>query len=259
MRGTWLIGEEPNTTHRCFWCGRSCGVRFTRADHVSATFLGFADVFDGSSGYICAGCLRMTDESDRSLRPRMFSWLITQTHLVSAHRGQMELIRGWCMRPPQTDYAIVLATSGKKHLAFLSPVNHRSDIVTVQLEREQVTYAPDELTERLKLCMKLAAATGKPSLVDRPSANMISRAALYFRDFEPLLLWQHVWSDPLSRLAGFLCPKQEICRSEYPSDIPARSKSIRALPAATTKNIRRKPVPAQDGGTDGPGLFGSCR
>ncbi len=241
-RATSMIAGDSGP-HLCFWCGGSCGERFPRKKFLSSTFNGWSEVFDRFSQWCCAGCVAMTQEPDPSNRPRFYSYLITPTRMEKANKGQMDLIRGWCLNPPADEnYSIILATSGKKQLAYRAPVNDRADIATVQFETEQVTYRPAELNERLILCKKLAAASGKPALIERPTAQLATRLAQYWADFEPLLIWSHVWSEPVSRLAAWLCPKQETCANEYPSNY--------AAPV-----VRRERVAATTGRVDGPGLF----
>lgn len=249
MTASELMGSEAGS-ERCFYCGAGCAESHPAAQHRSDTFIGWSDVAFPASGYVCAGCVRATDESDRSRRPRMFSWLITRHDAIAMHKGQLDQIATWCLAPPAPPFAIVAAVGGQKHLIFRAPVNHSREVITVQFELERVTYRPPELAARLDLCKRLAAASGKPALVERPTPQFASRLGKYWADFEPLLIWSHVWSEPLSRLAAWLCPKQEICSNEYPSDI-----TIPAADAIAGRVVRRRRVAAQARGPDGPGLF----
>lgn len=235
-------GIECEGKERCFWCGAP-------ADEIYAPpsgFVGWGEVVSPGSLFICAGCRIATDESDRARRPRMWSWLITAGGADGRTKGEIDTIQRWCLSPPKPPFAIVVAASGQKHLIYRAPVNHSRDLVTVQFELDRVTYRPVDLAERLVLAKRVCAASGKPALVEPPTARLVARIANYYEDFEPIVNeWFNVWAQPLSRLAAFLCPKKEEAQYEHPSDV--------SKPAA---DIRRRVVPAQARRADGPGLFG---
>ena len=238
--GIECVGEE-----RCFWCGAPASEDYA----PPSGFVGWGEVVSPASRHICAGCRIATNESDRSRRPRMWSWLITEAGADGRAKGEIDTIRGWCLAPPVPPFAIVIATSGQKNLIYRAPINQSADVITVQFELEHVTYRPADLVTRLDLAKRVCAASGKPALVESPSAKLAAQIANYYEDFEPIVNeWFNVWAQPLSRLAAFLCPRKEEAQHEHPSDI--------FKPAAAPANVRRRVVSAKAGGPDGPGLFG---
>lgn len=239
-----IASSTPGITGaaRCFWCGCKCR---PHSYQPPGTFNGWADVRCASSRDICAGCRIATDESDTSQRPRIYSYVITANSIVKTTKGDLSTLRNACLNPPPPPYAIALAVSGQKHLLYRTPVNRSRDIIAVQLELEAVTYRPAELAERIDIATRVVAATGKPALLDPEEARVATALSAHYRDPEPGLRWLDLWSQPLSRLAAFLCPNKEIAQHEYPSEYST------GLP-----DVRCSRVPATTGGPDGPGLFG---
>lgn len=238
----------PSGPERCFWCGAACPARHPRDDYVSDTFFGLSEVAAPASAWICGGCVEAT-ASRRAMPgygdPRktwQFSWVVSRgraTPLATATMAgavdvvraiddaetksrwwasQAELLRAFCLSPPEPPYAITIAVGGQKHLLYRTPVNLTRDIVTVQFELERVTFRPQDMEQRLALCGCIAAACGKPSLTGRPGAGVAQRLFDYYSQTAPLMAWFDIWQQPLSRLAAYLTPKQETCRNDYPTD-----------------------------------------
>jgi CRISPR type IV-associated protein Csf1 len=212
---------EPIGTERCFFCGGPCEAKILASERRSNTFTSFNQVARPDSPWCCSGCVLATDESDKALRPRNHSWVVTRTGAArcTGFAGAMKL-RQACIEPPEPPYAIVASVSGQKHLLYLARVNLSRDLVTAQVELEQVTFRPADLPGRLRLAERIVAATGKPSLSGPLGVNIALGLSNYYQDFEPLLEeWRRVASEPLSRLVAFLARNMENCQNEYPTDI----------------------------------------
>lgn len=244
-------GRNVGGAHRCFFCGAPCDESYPRDKHISDTFTGWGDVAFSRSRFICSGCVIATDEADRSLRPRMYSWIITASSALRYSKGKIPEIRQWCLAPPTPPFALVVAVSGQKHLLYRAPVNHVSGIVTAQVELEQVTYRPSELSARLSLAMEICAASGKPALAEPPTGGLIARLAQGGASIESIEKWFTVCAEPLSRLCAFICPPKEESQNERRNSNP--NPIVDTGPAP---DVRRPSVAAKTGGADGPGLFG---
>lgn len=225
----------------CFWCGASGTTGF----HPPQGFTMWGDVAHPASWHICAGCMIATDEANKSRRPRMMSWRITELDAKAVGRFEIGAIREWCVEPPAVPFAICVPTSGQKHLIYRAPVNWSQDEITVQFETERVTYRLQALRDRIGLCEQIAAATGKPALKETPRGNLVARLSAHYGNIEPLLHWWDVANEPLSRLAAHLCRPKEQCLEHYPCTV-----------ASSPTDVRRGGMAAKTGGPDGPGLFG---
>lgn len=248
------LGEScPESEYRCFFCGASCDDAHSATIHVSNSFIGFGDVAQPASKFVCHGCVLATREKieipgyDKLQKVRNFSWIITANSVKSYTKANLDVLRETCINPPSPPFAIVLAVSGQKQLIYRAAVNESRDEITVQFETDQVSYRPEQLIERLTLCHRICAATGKPAMTEPPTASLSIRLAHHFREFEPLTIWYEIWQEPLSRLAAFLCINKEGCLNEFPCEFDDPK------PAP---GVRRQLVSAPAGGIGGPGLFG---
>lgn len=212
----------------CFYCGAACDGSFPRKDWVRDTFNDWRLVAQPESGFICAGCVTAVDEKwivsgrEKPQKRRNYSWILATNSAQSFDKSRIEALRDACLNPPETPFVIVLAVSGQKQLLFRAPVNWDRETIVVQLEDQRVSYRPQQLRDRLELCGKLVAATGKPALADSINTGFIFRVHEHHGDaaFSLLDNWQAVRGEPLSMLCLFLCPNKEACQSVYPSSTP---------------------------------------
>ena len=101
-------------------------------------------------------------------------------------------------------------------------MNHSTAPMTVTLEAERVLYRRADLADRLALCGRLIAATGKPALREPINVRFGIAVLDRYRDGESLLReWSRVREQPLSRLAAWLSPAKEESGHAYPSEFAA--------------------------------------
>lgn len=227
-------GQFCHGPHRCFYCGVACGESFPTSDFVKDSFTGRNDVPCPGSLWICPGCvlclresctLTMIDGTTREQTKaamRGWSWVITEHKAVASGKQHLQQLRMACINGPDTigPWSVVLSDSGQKHLLYRGHVNASIETPwTVTLEGERVTYYRDDLLDRLNLCKKLIAATGKPALAEPVNARFALSVLDRFPDGDALLTeWEHVREQPLSRLAAWLAPNKEECLLEYPAN-----------------------------------------
>jgi CRISPR type IV-associated protein Csf1 len=216
--GTYELGK-----YQCYYCGSSCDD--SHKAQIKDTFNDRAAVACPKSEFRCAGCEYMMTNGvpmvgrDKLQKPWTYSWLVTKKTATPMTKSNIAELRSACLQPPEPPFAIVLAMSGQKHMMFRTPVNHKAGFVTLCMEGEQISYDPVVLRDRLALATMIAAACGKPSLSKPLSISSCIALSEYFEDFEPIISqWSSVWSDPVSRLAAFLCPPKEASRNEYRSE-----------------------------------------
>lgn len=218
-------GQPLGGESHCFYCGAQCGPEHPAARYVKPTFNDWGIAAYPNSEVVCNGCVIALDEKrpmpgkDKPQKVRNYSWLLTPSEALPMTKADLARMRGLCIAPPEPPFALILATSGQRQLIFRAPVNHGIDTVAVQLETERMAFKPRQLADRLDLCIRLCAALGKPALPAAWSVGYALRLAEYWpQDFHPLIAdWLHVSGEPLSRLAVFLCPNQEVSRREHPS------------------------------------------
>lgn len=216
------------TGERCFYCGGECDRRHTSAEFVKPTFTGHSCVAFPESRYVCAGCVAAMnsqcrfDGYDKPQKVWSYSWVVSPAGAERYTKANLPQLTAACINPHEPPFAIAIADSGQKHQLYLAPVNHERETVTVVLECERITYRPCDLSERLLLCKRVAAAAGKPSLAEVPTHKLASMLAAYWVDWEQVYeSWAAVAGEPCSRLAAWLCPKREDCQHDNPSNIVA--------------------------------------
>lgn len=210
----------------CFYCGTSCDQSFTSAKYVKQSFTSRDTVCGGN--YVCGGCVAALDEQATIELPtgevrtgqktRCYSWVFNRGRALAATKAHREWLVGVCLYPPEPPFVVCLSDSGQKHLLYRGKVCHSREVLTVTLEAEPITFRPQELTERMQLAKRIAAAIGKPSLAEPLSLNQQMGVINYHGlGVEPVLnAWLAVQNQPLSRLAGWFCPAQKECKLEYP-------------------------------------------
>lgn len=214
---------SPDDTDRCFYCGGKCGREHRAADVVKSSFTALDTVT--LSDYVCPGCICAMDESatvtllDGEIRhdqkTRMYSWVVcngTRRAATKAHRSALLTI---CTMPPPAPFVVSISDSGQRQLLYLAKVCMDASQPVVTLEGEVIRYRPAELIARLSMCKRIAAATGKPALLETITAQTAMRVIDYHGDESLVMEWQKTQSEPLTRLAAWLCPPKEECQSEY--------------------------------------------
>lgn len=224
-------GARCEGPHRCLFCGGPCGEQHPSGDYLRDSFTGRDSLPCPGSLWVCAGCvlcfreaadIPLCDGTTRHVKKcamRAWSWVITGERVAAASKAHLDYLRGVCLNPPDPPFAIALSDSGQKQLLYRGVVCHSREAVTVTLETERVHYRPTELSDRIQLCSRLVAPTGKPALLEAPDARFGMAVLDYWpTDGETYLEeWGRVRETPLSRLAQWLCPNRERCRELYPT------------------------------------------
>lgn len=238
----------PDARERCFYCGGRCGTEYLTRDIVKSSFTALDTV--SRTGYVCPGCIVAFDESatvnlcDGEVREaqktRLYSWIVYNGKRYAATKAHRAWILQHCLNPPPAPYVISLSDSGQRQLLYRASVGRGGEYVSVTLEGESIVYRPDQLVDRLSLVKQVAAATGKPALLEPITTQTGMRVVEYFGSAEILIAWSELQADPLTKLAAWLCPPKEECQSEYPERIeertiePASTRAAEPLPGQTT-------------------------
>lgn len=250
ITATQLFGNytpPPDAAALCFYCGGRCGTDHLAKDIVKSSFTALDTVT--RSSYVCRGCLVAFDESatitlcDGEVREaqktRLYSWIIYRKIKYAATKSHRDFILDHCLNPRSQPFAISLSDSGQRQLLYRARVNkHAGPYHTVSLEGEPITYMRQHLVSRLRLMRQVAAATGKPALLEPITTQTGMRVVEYFGSAEVLTAWSEVQSDPLTKLAAWLCPPKEECQREYPERIEEQ-------PTEPTGTGKAKPVTGQ--------------
>ena len=234
---------EPYTPgdHCCFYCGGACDSQHAARRYVADSFTERGSVACPGSPYVCGGCVaclrsdlgsvplidgtthaskaggkrKPRDGSAGTIQVRWFSWVVTGSTAVAATPAHREFLARVCLDPPETPYAICLA-DGNKHQLYKTPVNHSRERIAVNCEGVRVDYSPDELRERIDLCLRLIAVVGKGSkslarLADQTcDMGVVLQLANHYSDADALYAeWRRVRNQPLSDLAIFISPGKE--------------------------------------------------
>lgn len=218
---------------RCFYCGAPADGSNPTSVHVKDTFTARPGVAAPGSSAVCDGCvLSMIDTSDivyingvakhmPRAAMRMNSWIVTATSAVAANKSHLDQIRRVCLGPPPPPYAIVISESGQTHQIYRAQVGRSAEVAVANLEGVPVAYRPSDLQSMLDVAGRLAACVGKPGLSMEPlPVSLAARVFDRYRDAEALIDgWGRAGSTPLGRLAAWLSPKMEDCKSAYLSDV----------------------------------------
>lgn len=230
---------------RCALCGGPCDGAILIDSILSDTFTDWHHV---AGDHLCGACLLTLRSEDRVDQARLYSWVLTEKSAQRYTKANLRELTDACLNPPAPPYAIILATSGQKHLIFKASVTHDRQVCAVDLEGERIEFIRAVLAARLDLCGRIAAAAGKPSLSEFNPTQLAMSLSGYWLEWEAIYeIWGQVKDEPLSRLAAFLTLKKEDSEHAYPSDRPADTAAIAA--------VRRGAIPAEARGACGPGLF----
>lgn len=227
LTATQLFGgytPPPDAAERCFYCGGQCGSDHKTSDIVKSSFTALDTV--SRTAYVCPGCIVAFDENAtvtlptgevrESQKTRLYSWIVYGGNRYAATKSHREWILQHCLNPPPPPYVISLSDSGQRQLLYRASVGRGKAYASVSLEGETIAYRPEQLAERLTLVKQVAAATGKPALLEPITAQTGMRVVEHFGSAEILTAWSELQSDPLTKLAAWLCPPKEECQSEYP-------------------------------------------
>lgn len=222
-------GRPCSGPHRCVFCAAPASEPYTLPD----SFTTRDTLRCPGSGYICSGCVLALEEVGTATYHdgeryewtkayrRMCSHVITADprRVVMATKAHGDYLRGVCLSPPDPPFAVSLAVSGQKHVLYRGVVCWSRSDAAVTLEGERVDYRPDELADRLALCGRLCAATGKPALDETPGVSLWIRVCERYGAAAGESMceeWDRVRQEPISRLASFLTPRKDVCDHEYP-------------------------------------------
>jgi hypothetical protein len=230
VTATQLFGNYTppyDATELCFYCGGRCGKKHPIIDVVKSSFTALDTVT--RSQYVCPGCILAFDENAtvtlptgevrHSQKTRLYSWIVYGGNRYAATKSHREWILQHCLHPPAPPYVISLSDSGQRQLLYRASVGRGTVYASVSLEGEVINYRPEQLETRLQLMRQVAAATGKPALLEPITSQTGMRVFEYFGSAEILTTWSELQADPLTRLAAWLCPPKEECQSEYPERI----------------------------------------
>lgn len=216
---------SPKGSETCFYCGGRCDQKHAARDVVKSSFTGLDTVT--MSKWVCVGCLAAMDEkttitqidgeSRANQKVRGYSWIITAKKRSACTKSHRVQLLEKCIQPPPTPFVICISDSGQKHLLYRAVVNYSNEILTVTLEGEPITYRPQDLITRLELCKQIAAVTGKPAMKEPMSAQTQMRIIEHYDSHQVLAAWLDCCSEPLTRLAVWLCAAKEECLNEYPA------------------------------------------
>jgi CRISPR type IV-associated protein Csf1 len=221
-----LYAGVPNEgTDICFFCGGRCRQEYLASAYVKSSFTNLAGV--NRTRYVCKGCVEAMTEGvtittfdgtvKYNQKPRGYSWILSPGKRLACTKAHRAALLDICLNPPDPPFCICLSDSGQKHLLYLAAVNASRRSITVTLEGQEVVYLEHQLRDRLRLAMKVCAVTGKPPLTEPLSVmNQIALFDQYESD-EVLVAWNKCFTEPLSRLAAWLCPPKEDCIREYGS------------------------------------------
>lgn len=210
--------------YRCYFCGGHCSTDTPQSSLVGKSFTARDTVCGGD--WVCDGCVTAMDERAtitlacgerrEQQKVRGYSWVIGRV-ATAATKSHRDWLLGQCLVPPSPPFAICISDSGQKHLLYRAIVCHSNKQCAVTLEGERVCYTPPQLRDRLELCRRLVAATGKPALAESLSPSAAMRIIAHHGDESLVTVWLAVREEPLSRLAAWLCEPKEECLARYPA------------------------------------------
>jgi len=209
-------GVQPRPgSARCFYCGAPCPPEHPAKEHIKPTFTERAVAAGGS--HVCDGCMLafsdhldvvLPDGSKRSRqRVRNYSWVVTRRQAVAATKAHRQWLRRQCLRPPRVPYVISLSDSGQKHLLYRTAVAWERTPIVVWLDGECISYAAEELRDRLRLASRAIQAIGK-----RAATSPAIQDYIRLEKAHPGLAdsWNRLKNEPLTRLAMWLSPGKEL-------------------------------------------------
>jgi hypothetical protein len=240
-RASCYFAYPTHGANFCAICGRPCNNSCSCNDYIRPTFTDQDCLNYPESGYICQGCansmgycvqpLPMIDGttkvdregSGRPLQNRLFSWVFWgDNNKLAATKAHIRELREFCLNPPtNVPFAITLSDSGQKHQAIKTPVNMANCYqYLVRLEDENIPCVSEQLTMWLGITDRIAAVTGKPSLLEGVGVHgmgMLLHAGL---SEEEIISWQHARNTPTGRLATWLTRPKDGWKNEIKEQLP---------------------------------------
>lgn len=207
---------------RCLFCGSPCDGSETAKTWLKDNFTAMDTLVCPGSSAVCDGCsLAMSGSvsgliadnerrEGRAAQCRLWSWIIGPSKALAGSKKMLAKLRESCLFPPEPPYAIVITDGGQRHLIYMAKVCTSSEVATVCFDGANISYRPLELSDRLDVCRKLIAATGKPAL----SEGLSRRQRLDIGEqlgIDVLREWDAVNGSPLTALAVWLSPGKEEC------------------------------------------------
>jgi hypothetical protein len=188
------------------------------------------------AAHVCRGCVASQAEStsvqfhDGTSRDgqkvRCYSWVVANGKRIAATKSHRDWLLSVCLYPPPPPFVICISDSGQKHLLYRAVVCHDQKHPTVTLEGERIDYGLPGLRDRVDLCQRIAAVTGKPALDAGLSFMQQIRVVEHYDSDQWLSAWLAVATEPLSRLSLWLCPPRSECLLVYPQTIGENAKSV---------------------------------
>jgi CRISPR type IV-associated protein Csf1 len=131
----------------CAWCGSHAAA--TAELHVSENFSAWSELGAPWSDRACPGCAWLAGETGlptRSGRGRhpwtLYSLCAHPGGLERASKSEKDVVRRWLLDPPGPPVAICVSDSGKKHLAYRTPINYANHRIVVRFDEILVDLEP---------------------------------------------------------------------------------------------------------------------
>lgn len=227
MKATWLIKLDDGS-ERCAYCGQPCGT--SHAADIKKTWSDWPSLSNPEGRHRCRGCEIAMDErrsmrgKEKPQKVRTYSWLIkSDGEMQPATKGDMGLMRDWCLNPPVPPYAVSLSSGGQKHFLYRAVACLSKHHRTVFLDGEPISYYPQEMESALLLADRISAATGKVCLASPLEVGAAARIFDYWSDAETIVgSWSVTQTTPLGRLVSFLAMPKKKAEETYASDFEPR-------------------------------------
>ena len=213
-----FLGAQEVGPVRCYFCGGSCEDAIPIEGFLRPSFTGMDTT--GMGTHVCNGCVssqvgfRAIELADGTFRHdqkvRSYSWLLSPSRRLAVVPSMRSVVLDWMLDPPETPFAIVVSTSGQKHLLYRSSVNYVTSDYWVTFETEKIRVVRSMVEDRMDLVKSVCAVVGRAALAEDVAGR--SGMELYGAIGDRALAnWMAVKSQPLTRLLVWICPRKEEC------------------------------------------------